>query len=133
MGTRDLIGEAAQSMHPQPPGDRPKALICKSGPAEVVDICLMHLSKEADVEQVPTLAEAMSRCLAGEVDILFVNLFSFTARELTALSAFRSMMPSQPVVAVAGTEMRNALIGADLADEVFILSARQEISLHPRA
>jgi hypothetical protein len=115
----------------QPRSDRPKALICKSGPAEVLDICMMQFSEEADIEQVATLAEAMQRCLNGGVDILFVNLFSFTARELTALAAFRSLRPAQTVIAVAGPEMSNAFIGSDLVDEVRIVAGSNRSILHP--
>jgi riboflavin biosynthesis pyrimidine reductase len=115
----------------QPKSDRPKALICKSGPAEVLDICMMQFSEEADIEQVATLAEAMQRCLDGGVDILFVNLFSFTARELTALAAFRSLRPAQTVIAVAGPEMSNAFIGSDLVDEVRIVAGSNHAILHP--
>jgi hypothetical protein len=115
----------------QPKSDRPKALICKSGPAEVLDICMMQFSEEADIEQVATLAEAMQRCLDGGVDILFVNLFSFTARELTALAAFRSLRPAQTVIAVAGPEMSNAFIGSDLVDEVRIVAGSNRSILHP--
>ena len=134
MASRERREAGKPAAGSQPPVNRPKALICKTGPVEVLDVCLMHLNQEADVDQVATLAEAMSRCLQGQVDILFVNLFSFTARELTALSAFRSMMPDQAVVAVAGQEMRNAFLGSDIADEVFILPPRpNHNSVQPRA
>lgn len=123
----------ARSQPVRPKSNRPKALICKSGPAEVLDLCLMELSRETDVEQLPTLAEGMKRCLEGGVDILFVNLFSFTARELTALAAFRSLRPSQSVVAVAGPEMENAFIGSDIVDDVRIVSGLTHQSVHPRA
>jgi hypothetical protein len=112
----------ARSQPRQPKSIRPKALICKSGPSEVLDACMLQLSRETDIEQIPTLAEGMQRCLLGGVDILFVNLFSFTARELTALAAFRSLRPAQPVVAVAGPEMEDAFLGSDLVDDVRILS-----------
>jgi len=117
----------------QPKLNRPKALICKSGPAEVLDLCMMQLSREAEIEQIPTLAEAMERCLEGGVDILFVNLFSFTARELTALAAFRSLRPAQSVVAVAGPEMRNAFLGSDIVDDIRIVSGSTHTTVHPRA
>lgn len=101
---------------------RPKALICKAGPEEVLDACLMWIGREADIEQVTTLAEAMKRCLNGEVDILFVNLFAYTAGELTALAAFRDLRPDAWVVAVGRPEMRPVLLGAGLADEVFTVT-----------
>jgi len=99
---------------------RPKALICKSGPEDVLDRCLLCLNGEVDVEQVPNLAEGLKRCLDGQVDILFVNLFSYTARELTALAAFRSLRPGIWVVAIARRDMKSTLLGTGLADEVFM-------------
>jgi len=117
----------------RPKSDRPRALICKAGPVEVIDICMMQFSQEADIEQVATLAEAMQRCLDGGVDILFVNLFSFTARELTALAGFRSLRPAQQVIAVAGPEMSSAFIGSDLVDDVRIISSSKHSTLHSRA
>jgi hypothetical protein len=110
----------------------PKALICKHGPAAVIDICMLRLDEKADIEQVPTLADGLKRCLEGGVDVLFVNLFSYTARELTALSAFRSMMPDQPVVAVAGADMQATFMGSDLVDEVFVVIDESKTS-QPRA
>jgi len=99
---------------------RPKALICKPGPEDVLDRCLLCLGDEVDVEQVSSLAEGLQRCLDGHVDILFVNLFSYTARELTALAAFRSLRPDLWVVAIARRDMKSTLLGTGLADEVFV-------------
>lgn len=98
---------------------RPKALICKAAGDEVLNSCLLWLNREAEVEQVATLAEAMQRCLNGRIDILFVNLFSFTAGELTALAAFRELRPESQVVAIARPEMRPVLLSAGLVDEVY--------------
>jgi hypothetical protein len=94
---------------------------------------MLHLSRETDIEHISTLAEGMERCLQGGVDILFVNLFSFTARELTALAAFRSLRPSQPIVGLAGPEMEDAFIGCDLVDDVRIVQTQAESRTHPRA
>lgn len=73
-----------------------------------------------DVEQVSSLADGLERCLDGHVDILFVNLFSYTAKELTALAAFRSLRPGIWVVAIARRDMKATLLGTGLADEVFM-------------
>ncbi|MBI3448135.1 MAG: hypothetical protein HY049_04350 [Acidobacteria bacterium] len=121
----------AQPVPPMP--TRPKALICKTGPAEALDACMMKIGREVDLEALDTLAEGMERCLRGGVDILFVNLFSFTARELTAIAAFRSLRPLQPVVAVAGPEMRNAFVGSSLFDDVRIVPTASEGFIHPQA
>lgn len=118
MATRDSNATREETQPAPWSGSRSKGIICKSGPAEVLDSCLMHLSAEMDIEQVPTLAEGMRRCLVGGVDILFVNFFSVTAREMTALAAFRSMLPGQPVVAITESDLKSALLVADLADEV---------------
>lgn len=111
---------------------RSKAIICKSGPAAVIDSCMLRLSDETEVEHVPTLAEGMQRCLDGGVDILFVNCFAVTARELTALLQFRNMAPDQRIVAVAGEEMTPALIAANLVDEIVEVSTDNSKS-QPRA
>ncbi|HZE89970.1 MAG TPA: hypothetical protein VE404_10495 [Verrucomicrobiae bacterium] len=121
----------AQTVPPMPA--RPKALICKTGPAEALDACMMKLGREVDLEALDTLAEGMERCLEGGVDTLFVNLFSFTARELTAIAAFRSLRPQQEVVAVAGPEMRNAFVDSSLFDDVRIVPTAYEGFNHPRA
>jgi hypothetical protein len=102
---------------------RPKALICKSGPEDVLDHCLLCLSGEVDVEQVRSLGEGLKRCLDGNVDILFVNLFSYTAGELTALAAFRDMRPEIWVVAITRPEMSETVLGFGLANEVFVGAA----------
>jgi len=124
-----LMRVQPKPQHPR----RPNALICKAGPAEAIDTCMLQLSRETEVEQISTLAEGMQRCLQGGVDILFVNLFTFTARELTALAAFRSLRPSQPVVGLAGPEMEDAFIGCDLVDDVRIVSTHAQSATHPRA
>ena len=110
---------------------RPKALICKAGPEEVLDHCLLCLSGEVDIEQVRTLGEAIKRCLKGNVDILFVNLFSYTAGELTALAAFRDMRPDVWVVAIARPEMRETVLGFGLANEVFVGSSLRNNNASP--
>jgi hypothetical protein len=93
---------------------------------------MLRLSDETDVEHVPTLAEGMQRCLDGGVDILFVNCFAVTARELTALLQFRNMAPDQHIVAVTGEEMTHALIAANLVDEIVEVSTENAKS-QPRA
>jgi len=134
MATGNVSGTRARHAQPEPrKSNRPKAIICKSGPAAVLDACMMELSRETEIEQIATLAEGMQRCLDGDVDILFVNLFSFTARELTALAAFRSLRPSQPIVGVAGPEMQDAFIGFDIVDDVRIIPNTSLGSIQPRA
>ncbi len=114
------------------PRKRLRALLCRPGPDEVTDSCLMMLSREADIEQVPTLAEAMKRCLDGRADILFVNMFSSSSRELTALSAFRTLTPSLWIVALAPEDMKPSLIAMGIADEVLTAATTLNLS-QPRA
>lgn len=114
------------------PGTRLKALLCRPGPEEVTDNCLMVLSREVDTEQVSTLAEAMHRCLTGKIDILFVNTFSISSRELTALLAFRTLAPRLWIVALAPEEMKSSLIAAGIADEVLVAASAPAQS-QPRA
>jgi hypothetical protein len=91
----------------------------------------MALNGEVDVEQVETLAEGMQRCLQGDVDILFVNLFSVTAREMTALAAFRSLLPEQRVVVITGADFRPTVLMAGLADEVLEFDGAHQSSPRP--
>lgn len=79
---------------------------------------MMMIGRDTDVEQLPTLAEAMERCLNGRADILFVNMFPISAADLTALSMFRRLAPGVWVVALASEELKQALLRAGIADEV---------------
>ena len=109
--------ETDRTSRPQP---RLRAIICRTGQDNVMDTCLLMLGHEADVEQVPTLAAAMKRCLEGRADILFVNMFPITAKELTALSLFRSMVPDLWLVALASADLKPSLITTGIADEVLV-------------
>ena len=119
-------GNAGATCNPARPqvwfAGREKAIICRSGPAEALDRLLLRFSGEMEIEHVPTLAEGMQRCIASKVDILLINLFTFTARELTALAAFRSMTPKQRVIILTDPVMKPVLDGADLADEIIEVS-----------
>lgn len=99
---------------------RLKAIICRTGQGDLTDACLLMLGGEADVEQVPTLSEAMQRCLNGRADILFVNMFPITASDLTAISLFRTIAPAVWVVALASADLKPALVSTGIADEVLV-------------
>jgi len=78
--------------------------MCKTGPPEATDQALMSCGRNARVGSVDSLAEAIALCLEGRVDTLIVNMFSFTAAELTALRVFREMRPGQEVVLLCGED-----------------------------
>jgi hypothetical protein len=79
---------------------------------------MLMIGRETDVVHVPTLAEAMERCLKGRADILFVNMLPIHSRELTALSLFRGLARGVWIVALAPEDLRSALLSAGIADEV---------------
>ena len=111
----------------------PRALICKGAPEDVMDTCLLRLGLEAQIEHVPALGEAMRRCLKGRIDILLVNLMSFTGLELTALAAFRDLMPSALIVGVTSQEMKRPLLEAGVVDEVFVPYEMESVPEGPKA
>ncbi len=84
--------------------DKRRVLICKVGPREAIDQALMSCGRNARIGTVDSLGEAIASCLEGGVDTLIVNMFSFSAGELTALMMFREMRPRQEVVLLCGED-----------------------------
>ena len=98
-------------------GVRERILICKKAPAEAVDQEWTWGGRSSSIDAVGTLAEGLARCMNEPVDRLIVNMFSFTASELTALAFFRERNPFQHVVAVCREDVASMLLESNLADE----------------
>lgn len=108
---------AARRIDPLAAGARARILICKKAPAEAVDQEWTWGGRSASIDAVGTLAEGLALCMHEPVDRLIVNMFSFTASELTALAFFREMHPFQHLVAVCREDVASMLLESDLADE----------------
>jgi hypothetical protein len=110
---------AARALIQESTAPRGRVVICKKGPSGAMDQALMWSGKALRIETAATLSEALQACMAEFVDHLVINMFSFTASELTALAFFRQMKPRQHVMVFCREESAAMVWAAGLADECY--------------
>src|SRR5436309_1370681 len=78
---------------------------------------LPHARSGEEVELAEDLGEALRSCFDRPCERLYVSLFAARPSELTCLSLFRKMKPSQYVILVVDAAIRPLVEGLGLGDE----------------
>ena len=94
-----------------------RIVVTMAGSEEREGFFVPHTGCGEEVELAEDLAEALKSCFERPCERLYVSLFSANPSELTSLSLFRSMKPSQYVVLVVDPAIRPLVETLGLADE----------------